>query len=103
LRNHGLNAIAVHYFPFEDLQRQIASGNPAIVWVIGHVWAGTPVQYTDSQGRTTTVARYEHTVMVIGYNATSVTILDGDTVYQRSLSSFFDSWGVLNNMAVILN
>ena len=101
LRNHGLPAVAVHHLSYQDLQRQIAKGNPVIVWVIGHVWAGTPVQYTDSQGRTTTVARYEHTVMVVGYGPTSVTILDGNTTYQRSLDAFFGSWGVLNNMAVI--
>jgi predicted double-glycine peptidase len=69
--------------------------------VIGHVWEGTPVQYTDSLGRSTIVARYEHTVMVIGYDSTSVTILDGSMTYQRSLTSFFNSWGVLGNMAVI--
>ena len=101
LRNHGLPAVAVHNFDYMDLQRQIAKGNPVIVWVIGHVWAGTPVQYTDSQGRTTTVARYEHTVMVIGYGPTSVTILDGNSTYSRSLDAFFGSWGVLGNMAVI--
>ncbi|MDX9864444.1 MAG: C39 family peptidase [Anaerolineaceae bacterium] len=101
LRNHGLPAVAVHHFAYQDLQRQIARGNPVIVWVIGHAWAGTPVQYTDSQGRTTTVARYQHTVMVIGYGPTSVTILDGNTTYQRSLDAFFGSWGVLGNMAVI--
>lgn len=101
LRNHGLPAVAVHNFTYEDLQRQIASGNPVIVWVIGHAWAGTPVQYTDSHSVTTTVARYEHTVMVVGYGPSSVTILDGDSIYQRSLEAFFGSWGVLNNMAVI--
>lgn len=101
LRNHGLPAVAVHNFAYQDLQREIASGNPVIVWVIGHVWAGTPVQYTDSQGITTTVARYEHTVMVVGYGPDSVTILDGNSFYSRSLDAFFGSWGVLNNMAVI--
>lgn len=101
LRNYDLNAVGVKNLSFADLQRQIASGHPVIVWVIGHVWEGTPVQYTDSLGRSTIVARYEHTVMVIGYDATSVTILDGSSTYQRSLSSFFKSWGVLGNMAVI--
>jgi hypothetical protein len=39
--------------------------------------------------------------VIIGYNTTSVTILDGSMVYQRSISSFLDSWGVLDNQAVI--
>lgn len=101
LRNYGLNAIGVKNLAYADLQRQIARGHPVVVWVIGHVWEGTPVQYTDSLGRSTIVARYEHTVMVIGYDTTSVTILDGSMTYQRSLTSFFNSWGVLGNMAVI--
>lgn len=101
LRNYGLNAMAVHNYPYRDLQKQIASGHPAEVWVIGHVWAGTPVQYTDSQGRSTLVARYEHTVLFIGYDPANVYILDGNMVYQRSVSAFLDSWAVLGNMAVI--
>ena len=73
-----------------------------IVWVVGQVWNGTATAYTAaSNGHTLNVVAYEHTVMVIGYGAGTVTILDGGSVYSRSLGQFMASWEVLGNMAVL--
>jgi uncharacterized protein YvpB len=102
LRAYGLDAQAVRDFPLDALRLEIASGRPVIVWVTGQVAWGTPVPYTASDGDSTIVARYEHTVMVIGYNRHEVTILDGARVYTRLWSDFERSWGVLGNMAVIM-
>ncbi len=101
LRAYGLKAGGVSGLSWDALRYEIAAGQPAIVWVIGRVGRGTPVAYTASDGEQSTVARFEHTVMIIGYDETQVTILDGDWVYQRSVKDFLDSWWVLGNMAVI--
>ena len=101
LRSYGLEADAVHNFNWPALQAEIAAGQPAIVWVVGRVARGTPVPYTASDGHQTTVVRFQHTVILTGYDQHSVTVLDGDWVYQRSVKDFLDSWSALGNMAVI--
>ena len=68
---------------------------------MGRVARGTPVPYTSSDGNQTTVVRFQHTVILTGYDQHSVTVLDGDWVYQRSVKDFLDSWRALGNMAVI--
>lgn len=101
LREFGLNAKAVRGMTLTELKNEIASGQPVIVWVIGHVARGTPVTYTASDGHRTTVAKFEHTVIVTGYDRNKFFFLDGSKVYYRYKKDFLKSWGVLWNMAVI--
>lgn len=100
LREYGVAATAKKGMTFYEIKQQVASGNPVIAWVIGNVWNGSPVSYTSESGNTTTVARYEHTVIVIGYDAYGVTVVDGYMVYWRSKTDFLNSFSVLGNMAV---
>ncbi len=102
LRAYGLPARAVAGLTWEALRAEIDANRPVITWVLGAVGSGAAVAYTAaSNGHTTLVAPFEHTVMVIGYGADSVTLLDGGTAYSRSLAQFLASWGVLGNMAVV--
>lgn len=101
LRDYGLTATAVKGYSLEKLKKQIANGNPVIVWIIGNVWYGSPVDYTASDGSIVTVAHFEHTAIVIGYDEEGLTFVDNDLVYWRSTESFLNSWAVLGNMAII--
>jgi len=101
LNKYHVSAKAVYNYSFDDLRRQIAAANPVIVWVTGHVHAGTPESYTTPEGVTVTVARYEHTVLVYGYDEDQVFILDGEDTYSRSIQEFLASWSALGNMAII--
>ncbi len=101
LRAYGVAASAEYGFTWEDLQREIASGRPVIAWVIYGLGYSDPVSYVSSDGETSTVAAYEHTVIIVGYNATKVTVLDGSLRYSRPISQFTTSWSVLGNMVVI--
>ncbi len=101
LRAYGLEADAIYGLSWPALQAEIAAGEPVIVWVVGRVARGTPVAYTSADGQAHTVVRFQHTVIVIGYDASQVMVLDGDWVYQRNVQDFLDSWRVLGNMAVI--
>jgi LysM repeat protein len=102
LRAFGVGARAEHGLSWDAVQAQIDAGKPVIVWVVGEVWNGTGVEYTAaSDGHTTVVVPYEHTVMVIGYGPGTVTVLDGARAYSSSLGQFMASWGVLGNMAVV--
>ncbi len=101
LRNYGLPATAHRATGWNMVRSEIARGQPVIAWVAGHVDEGSGVHYAASDGSATLVAPYEHTVMVIGYSPDSVTILDGNQIYTRSLSRFFNSWSALGNQAVM--
>ncbi len=102
LRAYGVQARAERNLSWEALQAEIDADRPVMVWVVGHVWNGTPVSYTaPSTGRTTTVAAQEHTVLVVGYGADTVILLDGWSTYTRSRADFMASWGVLGNMAIL--
>ncbi len=106
LRDYGLTAYSFKSLHWNDLRAEIASGNPVIVWIIGganyNLINGTPHLYTAaSTGNITTVAPYEHTVILVGYSPTDVTILNGSQFRSVPLNQFLDSWSVLDFMAVL--
>jgi uncharacterized protein YvpB len=100
LQSFGAKAAAVRNLPLERLREEIAAGRPVIVWVSGHVKPGKGETYR-IDGQQITVARYEHTVIVIGYDEKNLTFLDGKTVYARPVQTFLDSWSALENMAIV--
>ncbi len=102
LRKFGLQAQAQHDLVWDDLRAEINAGRPVIVWVIGDMWPGTPLDYVARDGTTSRVAYYEHTMLLTGYSADSVEVIDAYTgLYQYYwLSTFLNSWSVLGNMAV---
>jgi len=101
LREFGLNAKAVRDMTWLELKTELAAGRPVILWVVGHIAQGTPVPYTTSGGAVTTVSKFEHTVIAVGYTENKITVLDGARVYTRHKGEFLKSWGVLKNQAVI--
>jgi len=101
LREFGLQAKHVRGMTWRELKEEIAAGRPVIVWVVGHVGQGTPVSYPLPGGTTTTVAKFEHTVIAIGYTENKIVVLDGAKVYKKYKGEFMKSWGVLENQAVI--
>jgi uncharacterized protein YvpB len=101
LMEYGVSARAGKGFSWEDLKTEIASGRPVMAWVIYNTVPGNPIQYRDSQGNTTTVANFEHTIIVTGYTPNSVSISDNGRYYERTLQVFLASWSALGNMAVM--
>ena len=85
----------------DELKSEIAAGRPVMIWVVGHVGFGSPVKYTDSDGDISIVAKFEHTVIVIGYTENKITVLDGAKTYTRYNKEFLKSWGVLENQAIV--
>jgi uncharacterized protein YvpB len=100
LREYGLPAYAHRPLSWDALRAEIAAGRPVYTFVIGSVYNGIPVYYTPLDGLHTVVARREHTVIVIGYSESNVTILDGASIYNRSIGQFLESWSALGNMAI---
>jgi uncharacterized protein YvpB len=104
LQEYGLAADGRVGMGWDDLRAEIAAERPVIVWVIGQMWSGTPVEYEASDGSTVTVARFEHTMILIGYSPQTVQVVDpaSGLTGTYSLGSFLASWGVLGNMGVVL-
>lgn len=102
LREFGLNARAQTGLDYTRLQQEIAAGRPVMAWVINHTFSGSAVSYTASDGETVLVAPFEHTVLVIAYTPDSVTLLDGEMIYTRSVDQFLSSWSVLGYQAVLV-
>jgi uncharacterized protein YvpB len=101
LQEYGLHAAPIRGMTWDQLRAEISQGRPVIVWVVGRVGEGTPIAYTASDGKKTTVARFEHTVILTGYTKTEVSVLDGYWVYNRLISDFLRSWSVLGNMGIV--
>ncbi len=103
LRAYGLNAWDQYWMNFDTIQSEVANGRPVMVWVIGNVWPGSGSStYVAASGASVTVANWEHTVMVIGYDPQYVTILDGNLIYQRDIGTFLSSWSILGNMGILV-
>jgi uncharacterized protein YvpB len=103
LRQYGLEAHAGAGISWDELRAEIAAGRPAIVWVIGSIWVGTPKAYAASDGETVTVAANEHTMILTGYDADSVQLVDAFTgqYVNFSLDLFLASWETLGRMAIV--
>ncbi|MFZ6030756.1 MAG: LysM peptidoglycan-binding domain-containing protein [Chloroflexota bacterium] len=102
LVHFGLPVYGERNLTWDFVRSEIALGRPVIVWIIGAMWNGEPVEYTDSQGRKAIVARYEHTMILVGYDAASVSAVDAYDGVTKTfpVSSFLASWAVLENMGV---
>ena len=102
LREYGLNAKAVSNMSYEDLQREIASERPVIVWIVNLPFEIEPDVYTASNGNTIPVAPFEHTWIVSGYNLSTVTVVDSEWTYNVKLETFLERWAVFDNRAIIM-
>ena len=101
LRSYGVPAVGYKNTTWEQVKYEIASGRPVIVWVAGNTEVATAQYYTPSNGNTTMVVPYQHTVVVLGYDTNTVTLQDGKMRYQRDLNTFLASWKTLENRAII--
>lgn len=97
---YNLPARAEKGFTLDQVKAELAADQPIIAWVIGNMVGGYPAEYTDSHGETTTVAAYEHTVILTGYSADRIRYINNSRFYEVPTEVFLNSWGVLENMVV---
>lgn len=105
LKQYGLNARGEKNFTVEKIKIEVASGQPVIAWVIGNVVGGVSYEYEDSLGRKTTVAAYEHVVIVTGYSNSAETLryMNNGKFYDVPIEYFVSSWSVLEKMVVYID
>jgi uncharacterized protein YvpB len=103
LQQFGVNAQSIKGFSWDDLKNEILSRRPVITWVVNYPYGIENRTYTAaSNGNTTTVARYEHTWIISGYNSWSVTVVDSQWTYRMDINEFLTRWSALGNMVVVL-
>ena len=100
LRAYGLPAVDRAGMSIDEIKKEVAAGQPVIVWVITGTVPGTSYLYRAQDGEEVLVAPYEHTAIVIAYDAGGVTVLDGAVTYWRSWEIFQRSFAALGNMAI---
>jgi len=101
LKEYGLPAKAKRNWDFESLKKEIANDQPVIAWIVNMPFEIDTMEYTASNGNTTTVARFEHTWIITGYNASTVTVVASEWTYNVKIAEFLERWEALGNQAVI--
>ena len=98
---YGLPAQSKKGYTLEEVREKISQSKPVFVWIIGNMEYSVPVEYTDSQGRKSIVAPYEHVVILTGYDQNTVRYMSNGRFYDVPNEVFLTSWQVLGNMAVV--
>lgn len=101
LRAYDLPAQSEKGYTLEAIREELSQSKPVIVWIIGNMEYSVPVEYVDSQGRKSTVAPYEHVVILTGYDQNTVRYMSNGRFYDVPNEVFLTSWGVLGNMAIV--
>jgi len=101
LKEKGLAAKAVFNYSLEEVKQKLSEDKPVIVWVIGNMEYSEPSEFIDAEGRSATVAPYEHVVILTGYSESHIRYMNNGKFYDTPNEVFLMSWGVLGNMAVI--
>jgi LysM repeat protein/uncharacterized protein YvpB len=85
-----------------ELQAEIASGRPVMVWYIYGFRVTAAYDFSSSDGSSYRAAAFEHTGIVTAYDAATYTVVDAYTGWALRVDriQFLNSWTVLGNMAV---
>jgi LysM repeat protein len=100
---YGIPAAAHSNLSEIELQSEIASGRPVIVWYIYGFRTVAAIPLTSSDGSVFQAAPFEHTGIVIGYDSSSYMVLDAFSGLAQRIdrAQFLNSWAVLGNMAIV--
>ena len=97
---YELPAQAEKGFTLDEVRNEIANDRPVLAWVIGNMVTGFPTEFTDSEGNSTIVAAYEHSVVLTGYSKDRIRYLNNGNFYEIPIDVFLNSWDALGNMVV---
>jgi len=75
LRRHGYTQSRAFRAGTDTLKRELAAGNPVVVWIVGNYTAERRVYLTDGAESYFVIA-YEHAVTLYGYDERGVRIMD---------------------------
>lgn len=88
----------------DEIKQHIREGHPVIAWVTYDMQVQTPRQVMLSNGTAVTLVPYEHTILIVGYNANGLWVhdpYDGTRTWYRE-DDFRRSFAYLGNMALVI-
>lgn len=87
------------------LKKQIARGNPVMVWATANMRQSHVVKWKTADGERVKGVRWEHTYLIVGYEERGVWVgdpWDGKRHFY-SWKVFLDSWDLFDRMSVVIN
>lgn len=104
LRSLGLDARAYRAMELNMLKQELAAGRPVVVWATYDMQLPGSETWVSSDGVASTVVRWQHTFIAIGYDQSGLYLIDaydGATKY-FSYEAFVPAWEQLDRMVVIV-
>jgi uncharacterized protein YvpB len=103
LERRGYNAV-VFYGGVSRLKANVAAGNPVVVWITTGKYVERPVYRRSYNGDTFKLVPGEHTVVVYGYDAKGVHIMDVSDggFYYTEWASFLRRWSYFDQMSLVI-
>ncbi|MBU0704409.1 MAG: C39 family peptidase [Chloroflexi bacterium] len=102
LRSFGLEAQARREWNLDGLKAELAAGRAVILWATYDMQLPGVEQWTSSDGVTSVIVQWQHTFIAVGYDESSVYLVDaydGATRY-FSYEAFDAAWAQLGRQAV---
>lgn len=102
LRSFGLDAEAHRGMMLTTLKGELAAQRPVIIWATYSMQLPGIQTWVSSDGMESTVVRWQHTFIVVGYDESSVYLVDAydGVVKTFSQEAFVAAWDQLDRMAV---
>jgi uncharacterized protein YvpB len=102
LRSFGLDAEAQQAMDLNALKQELAAQRPVIIWATYDMQLPGTETWVSSDGETSTIVRWQHTFIVVGYDDSGLTLVDaydgGTKLF--SYQAFVPAWDQLDHMAV---
>ena len=102
LRTFGLGAEANRGTDLNTLKQELAAQRPVIVWATYEMQLPSPETWISSDGVESTVVRWQHTFIAIGYDDAGLHLIDafdGAAKYY-TYEAFVPAWNQLGRMSV---
>ena len=98
----GLDAQASRGRSYEWLEEQTREARPVIVWITASCDLSKRAAMSDTRGRAFSVARGEHTVLVVSADGSGVTVVDPAGGFRRQFerAEFEAAWTLFDRMAI---
>jgi uncharacterized protein YvpB len=104
LRGFGLDARAAYELGLDGLRAELLAGRPVLVWGTYGMRFYDPLEWTSSDGRSSTVVPFMHTFLVTGYDETGFTFVDAydATIQNYAAEEFVQVWNLFDQMALVV-
>jgi len=105
LRRLGISASAYQHEDTTWLKKQVASGDPVMIWATYNMIEQPVISWQTTDGETVKGVPFEHTFTVIGYDVSGIWVNDPYDAERKffTWSVFEKAWALFDQMALIID